>query len=163
MVFLKISILCMAAFFQIFNNSKMYLIKNFLLIIIITISSTSIIYRAAANAKYIPVIIGLQSKDAYLTNNLNFSFGDFYDTDAYFKKNIKSADRILLFGFHNLYYINFPFIDSSWVKKGDSFNYIAIQNSKLPKQFENWNRIYKNEKTHVELYSLGGKWEYLKY
>ncbi len=157
------SILCMAVFSKIFNNSKMYLVKNFLLIIIIITSCISIIYRIAANSKYIPVIIGLQSKDAYLTNNLNFSFGDFYDTDGYFKRNIKTTDRILLFGFHNLYYADFPFIDSSWVKKGDSFNYIAIQNTKLPKQFKNWKHIYKNEKTHVELYSLGGKWEYWKY
>jgi hypothetical protein len=141
----------------------MYFVKNFLLVTIIIVSIISITYRLAANAKYIPVIFGLQSKDAYLINNLNFSFGDFYDTDKYFKKNIKSTDRVLLFGSHNLYYVDFSFIDSSWVKNGDKFNYIAVQNSKLPKQFKHWKRIYKNEKTHVELYSLGGKWEYWKY
>lgn len=121
----------------------------------------SIAYRSMANYKYLPVILGKESKADFLIKHLNFSFGDFYDTDSYFKNNIKQTDTVLLYGFHNLYYVEFTFIDSSWVKKGDAFNYIATQNAELPKQFYFWSLVYKNPKTHVNLYSLGGqKWVY---
>lgn len=136
-------------------------LKKFLLMVIIFISLTSIGYRALANKKYIPVILGKETKAEFLTKNLNFVFGDFYDTDNYFKNNIKSTDKVLLFGFHNLFYVDFPFIDSSWVRKGDKFNYIGVQNSDLPKKFNNWQQIYYNPTTRVKLYSLGGKeWVY---
>ena len=76
-------------------------------------------------------------------------------------KKIRSEDMVLLYGFHNLYYINFPFIDSSYVKKGDVFNYIAVQGNNLPKRFKIWSLIYYNDKTNVKLYSAGGlKWTY---
>ena len=107
------------------------------------------------------MIIGKQTKADFLSSNLNFSYGDFYDTDGYFKKNIKTTDRVLLYGFHNLYYVDFPFVDSSWVKKGDIFNFIATQNTILPKRFYYWNLVYSNPKTHVNLYTLGEqKWVY---
>jgi hypothetical protein len=96
-----------------------------------------------------------------LTNNLNYSFGDFYDTDGYFAKTIKSSDKVLLFGFHNLYYVNFPFIDSSFIKKGDKFNYIAVQGSGIAPRFSDWKEIYYNKMTHVMLYTKEGKeWVY---
>lgn len=132
-------------------------IRPIILGFVIFFSLFSIVYRFGANSKYIPVVVGIQSKSDFLTKNLNFSFGDFYDTDGYFRKNIKDNDKVLLYGFHNLYYVDFPFIDSSWVKKGDEFNYIAVQNSNLPKRFSSWNRIYYNPLTHVKLYSQGGK------
>ncbi len=68
---------------------------------------------------------------------------------------------MLLYGFHNLYYADFPFIDSSWVEKGDKFNYIATQNSDLPNKFSNWKLIYYNKTTNIKLYTLDRKlWEY---
>ncbi|MBA3723789.1 MAG: glycosyltransferase family 39 protein [Candidatus Levybacteria bacterium] len=114
-------------------------------------------YRLVANSKYIPVIIGTQSKQEFLIKNLNFSFGDFYDVDGYFAKNISQNDRVLLFGFHNLYYIDFPYIHSSWLNEGDSFNYIAIQDAELPEQYTSWKLIYENEITHVKLFKESKK------
>ncbi|MEK7533768.1 MAG: hypothetical protein AAB600_00365 [Patescibacteria group bacterium] len=136
-------------------------IANLSIFIIFFCSLISIVYRGGANAKYIPVIIGKESKSEFLTQNLNFSFGDFYDTDGYFKTHIKTKDRVLLYGFHNLYYVDFPFIDSSWVKKGDRFNYIASQGSSIPSRFSNWHLIYNNSVTRVSIYLKGGEmWEY---
>jgi len=136
-------------------------LKNFLLLVIIFISLTSICYRVLANRKYIPVVLGYETKSEFLTKNLNFAFGDFYDTDNYFKNNIKSSDRVLLYGFHNLYYIDFPFIDSSFVEKGDKFKYIAVKDNQLPEKFKNWQQIYYNPITKIKLYSLGGQeWVY---
>lgn len=151
------SILCVQII-KFFEKKTEY--RRLFIFLVIFISLSSIIYRGIANAKFIPVILGKESKSHFLSNHLNFSFGDFYDTDRYFEKNITSKDTVLLYGFHNLYYVNFPFVDSSWVKKGDMFNYIATQNSNLPKRFSNWNLIYYNSKTHVNLYNLGSKWVY---
>lgn len=135
--------------------------KIFLFLIALCIAVSSIGYRAFANAKFIPVIVGRESTATFLTNHLNFSFGDFYDTDGYFAKHIKPTDTVLLYGFHNLYYVTFHFIDSSWVKKGDVFTYIAVQNGALPPRFRTWSRIYTNPTTHVALYSAGGiPWTY---
>jgi hypothetical protein len=145
----------------IINKLKDKKIANFMIIIIILVSLSSIGYRALANKKYLPVILGSETKSEFLTKNLNFSFGDFYDVDGYFYNNIKSSDRVLLYGFHNLYYVDFPFIDSSWIKTGGRFNYVAVQNSNIPSRFLDWNEIYYNKLTKVRLYTNGGKkWAY---
>jgi len=136
-------------------------VKRVLICLVIFFSLFSIFYRGVANAKYLPVILGKETKSEFLAKNLNFFFGDFYDTDDYFKRNIKEKDKVLLYGFHNLYYVDFPFIDSSWVEKGDRFNYIAVQNTQLPERFKDWELVYNNKTTGVKLYSKGGKtWEY---
>jgi len=142
-------------------KQKNKLIKLFLLSIIFLIALSSIVYRGVANAKFLPVILKTQSKETFLSENLNFNYGDFYDTDGFFKRNIKKDDVVLLYGFHNLYYVDFPFIHSTWVKKGDAFNYIATQDTNLEERFKNWKMIYQNPKTKVKLYNLYGlKWHY---
>ncbi len=73
--------------------------------------------------------------------------------DGYFAQNIKPEDTVLLYGFHNLYYVDFPYIHSSWLKRGDKFNYIAIQDGELPKNFEGWHLVYENKTTKVKLFS----------
>ncbi|OGH02457.1 MAG: hypothetical protein A2798_02250 [Candidatus Levybacteria bacterium RIFCSPHIGHO2_01_FULL_37_17] len=127
--------------------------RKFLLIIAVLIALTTIFYRGATNAKFVPVIIGSETKEHFLSVRLNFNFGDFYDIDSYFAKNLTSSDRVLLYGFHNLYYVEFPFIDSSWIKRGDRFNYIATQNIQLPDRFKDWMLIYYNKVTGVKLFT----------
>ncbi|HSA83447.1 MAG TPA: glycosyltransferase family 39 protein [Patescibacteria group bacterium] len=146
------SLLCAGGYAYIHKNLKKVYLARMLLIVILLVSVISISYRFGANSKYLPVIFGQQTKDAFLADNLNFSFGDFYDTDGYFAKTIEKMDRVLLYGFHNLYYINFPFIDSSWVQPGDYFNYIATQNAELPFDYQEWQLVYENQQTMVKLY-----------
>lgn len=145
------------------KNTSSLSIYNFLVFLVISISIISITYRFFANLKYIPYIFAIESKSKFLQNHLNFSYGDFYDTDNYFANNIKKSDKVLLINFHNLFYISFPFVDQSQIKKGEFFNYIATQNTNLPKQFDSWSLIYKNSMTHVKLYSRKDKqWAYWK-
>lgn len=141
---------------------KQKILRNIFVVLIVVMGMFSIFYRGAANFKYVPVILGKESKSQFLSSHLNFSFGDFYDTDGYFGKHIKNSDRVLLYGFHNLYYLNFPFIDASYVKDGDTFSYILVQGSgELPDRFKFWKQIYYNQRTNVKLYSAGGsKWVY---
>lgn len=142
-------------------NIRQIALKEYITLLIILVSLITLIYRGVANFKFIPVILGAQTKEDFLSKNLNYDFGDFYDTDGFFSKTIKPEDKVLLYGFHNLYYVNFPFIHDSYVEKGDRFNYIATQNSEIPKRFSHWNLIYENAFTHVKLYSIGGMmWTY---
>lgn len=112
-----------------------------------------IVYRGGANSKYLPVLTGAQTKSEFLEKNLVFSFGDFYDIDNFFKNNIKDKDRVLLIGFHNLYYVDFPYVHETWVTEQDNYNFVAIQNGELPDKYKNWKAIYENKKTGVKLYS----------
>lgn len=136
-------------------------LKKYLFFLVIIVCLLTIGYRGIANSRYIPVVLGIESKEKYLSENLNYDFGDFYDTDGFFKENIKETDKVLLYGFHNLYYANFPFVHESYVKKGERFNYIATQNATLPERFSFWNLIYSNPRTNVNVYSIGGnEWFY---
>jgi hypothetical protein len=147
------SIICGAVYSEILKKTskEWKYISITLLFSVVFVSIVSIGYRGIANTKYLPVIFGRETKQQFLSNNLNFHFGDFYDTDGYFAA-IKPTDIVLLYGFHNLYYVDFPFIDASWVKKGDPFTYVAIQKTQLPQRFHNWQLVYSNDKTMVELY-----------
>lgn len=148
------SLFCAAVFDIILRNKNQFgvFLPRFLLAAIIFVSLVTIAYRSAATIKYLPVLTGQQTKHEFLTNQLNFPFGDFYDTDNYFKNTIKDSDTVLLYGFHNLYYVDFPFIDSSWVKQGDTFNYIAVQNGNIPDEYKDWQMVYTNAKTMLKLY-----------
>lgn len=154
------SLLTAAVLQKISSEKRFDLLKIICLGFLIIISIISILYRGLANLKYLPVILEKERKSEFLTGNLNFSFGDFYDVNSDIK-NIVKGNRVLLFGFHNLYYADFPFIDASWVKKGDKFAYVAAQSTDLPKRFIALKLVYTNRITHVKLYSTGGKeWVY---
>jgi hypothetical protein len=133
------------------------ILRNFFISSVICVACVSLLYRGITNSKYIPVITDFESKDDFLTRNLHFSFGDFYDTDNYFKSHIKRTDTVLLLGFHNLYYVNFPFIDSSYVTKHDMYNYIAVQSIHVSHVPVLWQLQYENPITHVRLYALSQK------
>lgn len=139
--------------FIIFSLKELYL-KRILILIIILLAISSIFYRSMANMKYLPVVFGRESKLQFLKEHLNFSFGDFYDIDGFFGRTIKKHDKVLLYEFHNIFYVNFPFIDSSYVKKGDRYNYIAVQNGKLPDSMRNAELLYENHMTRVKLYKM---------
>jgi len=133
---------------------KKSFLQKILIGFVILCSLISIGYRGIANAKYLPVILGKESKAQFLSDHLNFSFGDFYDTDGYFAKHIKPPDRVGLIGFFNLYYVNFPATALFYSdQKGSGVDYIAVQHMVLPKQYVYWKKIYENKKTGVQLYA----------
>ncbi len=148
------SLICGAVYSEILKKAgkEWKYIASILFFAITLVALLSIGYRVIANEKYLPVILEKVTPQEFLSHNLNFHFGDFYDTDGYFASHIKPTDTVLLYGFHNLYYINFPYVEYTWVKKGDSFTYVAIQNTKLAPRFRNWQLIYSNDKTMVQLY-----------
>lgn len=125
---------------------------NLMVGLILLISFISIFYRGAANARYVPVILGIESKQAFLMNNLNFSFGDFYDENSDIK-NIVGNKMVLLINMHNLYYVDFPYILPEWNDTKKPL-YILVQNGKIPSMYKNAELVYTNSKTKSFLYKL---------
>lgn len=116
--------------------------------------------RILATKKFIPYLTDKETKAEFLSKNLNFSFGDFYDTDGWFKRNILKDDLVLIYDIHNLYYVDFPFVHESWAKKGTYFTHILVGDNKpLPAKFGKHLLIYRNEVTRVSVYAFGGKFE----
>lgn len=119
---------------------------------IIVFSFVAIFYRGLAQVEGVRAVIGLETKAEYLTNHLNYNFGDFYDIDGYFRNRLQESDKVLLVGFHNLYYVDFPFIDRSYLRDEDIYSHVATQNADLPDEYADWILVYSNSLTHVDLY-----------
>lgn len=143
-------------------EQKDKLMKVGLIGLVIFLSLVTIGYRSTAELRYISYLTGQQSRSEFLIKHLNFNFGDFYDTDHYLQRKITSKDMVLTYGIHNLYYADFPFVESSSAHPGASFNYILVgDNTMLPTKYKNWRMIYSNQITHVKLYNFQGQtWIY---
>lgn len=150
MVFLPLFSVLIAVLLE--RIKKYTFLFKYIVFLGIALNVFSVGYRSAANMKYIPFLIGQETRSNFLIHHLNFSFGDFYDTDHFFKKMIGKDEVVLLIGFHNLYYVDFPYIDQSWVRKGDTFSYVAVQEGDLPNRFTGMKKIYENSVTRVRLY-----------
>ncbi len=147
-------------FFIIFQYITSRFLQRFVFVTLIFIALTTFVSRLVVAGKVIPVVFGFETEREYLTKTLNFSFGDFYDTDGKLGEILTEQDVVLVYGVHNLYYADFTYIHESWVKKGDVFNYILTQNSDPPEDFYFFKKIYSNNLTGVALYYGGGFWEY---
>ena len=111
--------------------------------------------RMIATQKFLPVVLGKETKKEFLSQRLNFDYGDFYDVDGYFKENIKEDDLVLIYNIHNLYYVDFPFVHESWVRPGTYFTHILIKEMDLPEKFGELELLYENKRTKVKLYRYG--------
>jgi len=89
----------------------------------IIVAVVSIGYRFAANAKILPYLAREQTKTEYLCQHLDFSTRVFVDCDGSWAKKVKPEQTVLVKGFHNLYYVSFPFIHETWYK-GEKVDYI---------------------------------------
>lgn len=125
-------------------------LRKIFLFIIILISMITLFYRITANLRFVPVILGYQSKSDFLMHNLNFSFGDFYDENEAIKKIVKN-DRVMIIGIHNLYYVDFPFTIPEWDSDGTE-KYTLMYTFSMEKSSDKRLAIYKNPVTHVTLY-----------
>lgn len=77
-------------------------------------------YRAIATSRIFPYLAGRQTQTEYLCQNLDLKT-TFVDCNGELAKKLKPADSVLVAGFHNLFYVNFPFIHESWYR-GESYN-----------------------------------------
>jgi len=116
-------------------------------------ASVSIAGRAWANQKYLPFILNQQTKAEFLSQNLKFHFGDFYDIDGYFAQTIKPTDKVLIYHIHNLYYIDFPYDHHTWADPQTDYTHILVgDNQALPAKYGDLPLLYQNPTTQVKLY-----------
>ena len=114
--------------------------------------------RILATKKFVPYLSKSETKAEFLTHNLNFGFGDFYDTDNWFRDNIQKDHLVLIYDIHNLFYVDFPYVHESWAKPGTYITHILVgNNQKLPEKFGKRILLYRNYKTGVRLYLYGEK------
>lgn len=128
------------------NRWKNYLFKLAIFIAVINLS-----VRTVANYKYLPVVLGRQTREDFLTNNLKFNNGDFFDIDREIKKRVKD-EKVLIYGSHNLFYTDFPFVHESFAQKSQYYKYLLAQDYDLPDKYKNLKLIYQNQKTRVNLF-----------
>jgi hypothetical protein len=132
-------------------DNKFLFWLSYISVILVAISTLG--YRGIANSRYLPVIIGHESKSHFLSSHLNFSWGDFYDTDNRSSQLIPPGETVLIAGINNLYYVNFPF-EHLTARPSGNFNYFLIRYSDvpLPPRFFQWHLLYENPITKVRLY-----------
>jgi hypothetical protein len=127
------------------------LIKKTLIFITLTLTFTSLFYRLAANYRFLPVIFGRQSKSEFLTRNLNYSFGDFYDTDNYLKNDLLPNSKIYPVGINNLYYLNHLLIIPPQTLVDADYLLLRFTDSDFIPD-NNWRLIHTNYITKTHLY-----------
>lgn len=100
---------------------KRELIKQGLVLLVIIISLINLAYRFFVLSKTIPYLSGRQTKIDYLCKNLDTQTA-FVDCQNSFS-NRKPPDLVYVLGYHNLYYINFPFVHETWYR-GEKFDFV---------------------------------------
>lgn len=133
------------------SHLKSKLLQKYVYTVILLTLMVSLGYRFIANIKFIPVLIGRESKQQFLMQNLNFNYGDFYDENNTIQQ-IVGKNTVLLIDLHNLYYVDFPFVHTSWAEDKVRYPYILTQYRTLPASYKNYRKVYSNKKTHVILY-----------
>ncbi|MGI5826482.1 MAG: hypothetical protein ACOX50_03650 [Patescibacteria group bacterium] len=131
-------------------EQKTFLKRAFLILVIVS-ATINIGYRALANRKFVAVVLGRQTKEEFLTEHLNYDFGDFWDIRGEIKKRVGS-DPVLFYGGHNLFYADFPFIHYTYAQPQTLFSYILTQDASLPESLSKAKLIYYNAKSRTSLY-----------
>lgn len=111
-------------------------------------------YRMAANAKFVPYLVGLESKADFLNSHLNFSYGDWYDTDGWVTQNL-SHTKYLVVGVHNTYYLPGELWEhESFSSSSTCYPYVLIQDEPtLPAiDTQSWTLIHSVERTKTRIY-----------
>jgi len=143
-------LLALLVSFSVFNL-KQKSIRKISIFIIFSVILFNLTVRIYVNKKTVPLLLGLQTKQEYLVQNLDFS-NAFYDIENKLPSLIDKSEPVLIIGGHNLFYFPNRFIHESYYQ-GQSVNYILTQYKNLPIQYQkDFKLIYQNEKTFSKLY-----------
>ncbi len=92
---------------------------RFLLAASLAILFINLGYRSVATARLIPYLTGRESKTAYLCRNLDLKV-TYVNCNSF---HPPAGELTMVKGYHNLYYIDFPFVHESWYR-GERYNNI---------------------------------------
>lgn len=136
------------------SSLKDKVLKYLMVLSVLIIAIVNLGYRGLAIRRTVPYLTGKECRTEYLCKNLDFKTAVFVDCDGWFYRNIKPTDLVLVSGFHNLYYIDFPFVHESWYR-GEKYNYILsnIRETGGERKVKGI-LVYKNDFTGALLYKV---------
>lgn len=102
--------------------------KNLFLFLIFLTTFLVSMGRLWANSKYLPVILGQQSKNQFLTSQSARLPDTFIDSDSWVENNLNPDKKVLVTNLHNLYYLPISFDHQSWADKDYPYPYLITKN-----------------------------------
>ena len=127
-------------------------IKTASLFISVSLALVTVGYRSAANYKFLPVIFGYQSKIDFLASRLDFSSGNYIDTDGFLQSNFSPSDVLLVRGINNLFYLDVPFVHIDYLSCRDNPAYLLqYQGQSTPMSYNNWYSVYSDPVTDTQV------------
>lgn len=132
---------------------KQVSVKKWIIVGAVVQGVVGIGYRGVANTKFVPYLLGKESKDEFLTKNLNFEYGDWYDADGWVRTNLTDK-QYLVVGVHNTYYLpGHKWEHESWAGDG-CFGYMLMQGEGGVSS--EWEEIHRVEQTLTKVYIYSG-------
>ncbi len=125
----------------------------------LVIAVLNLFYRGIATFRLLPVILGRETRTAYLCRNLAKLPGTFYDCSGWFADHIQSTDLAYVSGVHNLYYLDFPFVEESWYR-GEKVDYLIVpdgpwsENTETLYRSYRWQEVYRDNRQKLIVYRL---------
>lgn len=108
-----------------------------------------IVYRGAANIKFLPFVFGYESKSEFLSRELNFDYGDWYDVDGEVER-IVDDEKYIVYGVHNTYYLPGNFYHFSFARES-CYPYVLVQGEEHVVDEED-EVVYQNDVNRSALY-----------
>ncbi len=112
-------------------------------------STIGVVYRGVANAKFVPYLLGNESKEEFLARELKFDYGDYYDVGKVVEKEV-GQKRYLVVGVHNTYYLPGKFDHESWAEDGYCYPYALVRGEYGAK--ESWQQVIYQPLNQSTLY-----------
>ncbi len=141
----------------VYSHLSGQLLKTTFLTAIIFSLGLNFLFRAGAIARLAPYLLGQETKTNYLCRHFDFKTSVFVDCDGWFAKELKKTDLVLTSGIHNLFYINFPFVDATWYKD-ENYTHILVPINIDPQLVNFKGRplklVYENKLVGVSLFAV---------
>lgn len=127
--------------------------RNIVLGVVLVSGVVGIVYRGYANLKYVPYLLGWQSKEQFLIENLKFDFGDWYDVGDEVS-DVVGDKRYIVYGVHNTYYLPGNFDHESFSDNGYCYEYVLVKDGSesVPPDLEELEVVSRQEIAKSILY-----------
>lgn len=100
--------------------------RNLGLGLVVTAGIFGIVYRGLANAKFVPYLLGRETREEFLVDHLDFQNGDWYDVGGRVS-GVVQEERYAVYGVHNTYYLPGNWDHESFSSEDYCYRYVLVQ------------------------------------
>ncbi len=118
--------------------------------LVVIIASFNLLVRIKLNEKVLPVLLGKQSKQAYLAKNLNLKT-NILDTNKELASFVSDSDLVHVVGRANLYYAPFKVQHASYGNL-DEATHVLVYEAQAPDYVNEANLLYSSGSERIRLY-----------